>query len=218
MAARSDKLFQKNQAKTSFGRPNESKNPKARVLIVCEGEKTEPNYFKALCYDLRLSNNDIKIRGEECGSSPKSVYEYTKELIEKDGDYDCAYCVFDKDQHGKSYTETLDAIKRNSSHKGTKIIAINSVPCFEFWFLLHFEPTSSPFNRCSDVEKRIKTHKKDYNKNKNPLTYKDLKSETSFAIKNAKQLTKNNNGENPSTRVHILVEALIKQAKENKKR
>ena len=86
--------------------------------------------------------------------------------------------------------------------------------------MLHFEKDSitKPFESSKDVAKRIKNHQKDYNKDKNPLNYKDLKDKTDTAIKNAKAVLKSTHGDNPSTRVHILVEELIKQAQENKRR
>ena len=78
--------------------------------------------------------------------------------------------------------------------------------------LLHFEQTTSAFKHISEISKRIKKHKEDYNKDKKPLTYADIKDKTQTAIKNAKAILKNGHGDNPSTKVHILVEDLIKQA------
>lgn len=45
-----DNLFHKRKARppSSFQRRAARRAPYAKVLIVCEGEKTEPNYFKGL--------------------------------------------------------------------------------------------------------------------------------------------------------------------------
>ncbi|MEZ5690164.1 MAG: RloB family protein [Rickettsiales bacterium] len=187
--ARSDKLHQK--AKRKFARKPPTKSPRDRILIVCEGEKTEPHYFEELCRDLNLSiNTEVKIFGKECGSAPSSVYDYTIQELEKDlkdtryDNYDIAYCVFDKDNHddnGGKYRQTLDKIKKN---KKFKIIAANSVPCFEFWVLLHFESTTSQFKNSTEVTKRIKTHWKEYSKEKTKDLYAKLKDKTDMAIKN----------------------------------
>ena len=133
--SRSNQLHHKKRtAQSSFSRKGtDSKTPRKRFLIVCEGEVTEPDYFKAFRKDLGLTSVDVEIYGEECGSSPNSVYEYTKEMIKKDVDYDRAYCVFDRDKHddnGGKYTQTIQEILKNPKYKGIPITAINSVPCF----------------------------------------------------------------------------------------
>ena len=46
------------------------------ILIVCEGEKTEPNYFFGLRRKFNLTTVQVEIRGEECDSSPLSVVNY----------------------------------------------------------------------------------------------------------------------------------------------
>ncbi len=205
--AKSDKLYQ--LAKQNFVRKPTNKSPRDRILIVCEGKITEPRYFKSLCNELRLTSTEVKICGEECGSAPSSVYEYTIQELKRDGDYDRAYCVFDKDNH-ESYVATLDAIKRN---KEFNIKAANSVPCFEFWVLLYFENTSRPFKNSDEVAKSIKKHWKEYDKDKIKNLYPHLQDKTGAAIKNTKIVIRNGHGDNPSTQVHILVEDLINQGR-----
>lgn len=58
----------------------------------------------------------------------------------KNNDYDYVFCVFDKDRHDK-YQETLDALQTKAFQKYK---AANSVPCFEFWLLLHHKFTTAP--------------------------------------------------------------------------
>jgi len=50
--------------------------PRKCVLIVCEGSKIEPAYFKGLCGKLRLHSAEARICGEECGNAPVSVVEF----------------------------------------------------------------------------------------------------------------------------------------------
>ena len=59
-----------------------------RILIVCEGEKTEPNYFRAF----RVTNN---VFGE--GLETIRVVEEAERLNEVDGPFDRIWCVFDRD-------------------------------------------------------------------------------------------------------------------------
>lgn len=66
------------------------------------------------------------------------------------------FCVFDKDSHdakGNHYTNLLSYTKDNN-----KVIAINSVPCFEYWLLLHFICTCSPFENADAVQKALKKY------------------------------------------------------------
>ena len=55
-----------------------------KVLIVCEGEKTEPNYFNELVHYYKLNTANVEIDGS-CGSSPRSVLKRAEKLakIEK---------------------------------------------------------------------------------------------------------------------------------------
>src|SRR5579871_2900240 len=52
-----------------------------RVLIVCEGSKTEPNYLKDVCKYLGIGSAVVHVVGEECGSAPLTLVEYAKECI-----------------------------------------------------------------------------------------------------------------------------------------
>ncbi|VAW90082.1 hypothetical protein MNBD_GAMMA18-2000 [hydrothermal vent metagenome] len=115
------------------------------MLIVCEGEKTEPHYFQELCDHYRLNSTNIEISGD-CGSAPINVVERAKELyqVEKRNGipFDRVYCVFDRDMHS-TYRSALQAVK--SATPKAIFFAINSVPCFEYWLLLHFVDTTKPF-------------------------------------------------------------------------
>lgn len=69
-------------------------------LIVCEGEKTEPNYFRSFAVDTKVIKLDIK--GE--GKNTKSLVEKAIEL-KNDSEYDESdrfWCVFDRDINGKN--------------------------------------------------------------------------------------------------------------------
>lgn len=76
----SDDLFHKRKARRSkyLKRRKARREPYDRVLIVCEGEKTEPVYFKALIRALRLSSANVEVCGE-CDSSPRSVLDYARQ-------------------------------------------------------------------------------------------------------------------------------------------
>ena len=193
-------------------RSTPKRDPYARVLIVCEGSKTEPTYFTELRDHLKLNTANVEVDGDS-DSSPKSVVEHAKKRYQQDKEYDRVYCVFDKDSH-TTYTQALDMV---SAQQPSGIFhAITSVPCFEYWLLLHFVFTAKPYARSGtrspadcvidDLEKYLPAyHKGDRN------IYVKLRDKTEVAINHAKhamQQAIQNETDNPSTKVFELVEYL----------
>ncbi|MBE5314463.1 MAG: RloB domain-containing protein [Xanthomonadales bacterium] len=143
-------------------RSGPKREPYDRVLIVCEGEKTEPNYLRELIEHHRLSTANVTITGDS-GSAPTSVVEYAIELFDKDPDYNAVFCVFDRDGH-PSFDQAIHRTRgksliRRSGKIGVgsaRFEAITSIPCFEYWLLLHYEYTTAPLPRFADVEPRLR--------------------------------------------------------------
>lgn len=109
----------------------------SRVLITCEGEKTEPNYLREMCKALGLTAAVVEVIGKECGSSPISVCNYAAARLKEDSAFDEVFCVFDRDTHA-----TFEAaVNMIASHASKKMRSIVSYPCFEYWILLHFRYT-----------------------------------------------------------------------------
>lgn len=182
-----------------------------RILIVCEGSKTEPDYFKGLIRTWKIHPIQVEVIGEECDSAPISVVEYTldrkKENLRKvkkglDIKIDDYWCVFDFDQH-KSYTRAIYQAKAN------KLKIAFSIPCFEFWYLLHFRYTEGEFKECDEVVHELKKYIPDYDKTKAPLD--KLIPLLDDAIKNAAALRKalkTSGAKGPATEADLLVEEL----------
>jgi len=177
------------------------------VLIVCEGAKTEPMYFDALCRRWHLTGRDIRtvdIHGRDCGSAPINVVDRAIELREKrkkrnkrDGTplYDKIWCVFDRNSHS-----TFDQARAKASTNSVDLAC--SDPCFEFWYLLHFEHTSGQFPDCSSVIVRLRKHVPDYSKNK--LPFADIETGLDDAIERASSI-RNGIIKTPYTYVDQLV-------------
>lgn len=179
--------------------------PYDKVLIVCEGKKTEPNYFNGLKNHLRLKSANVAIVGE--GATPAKIVERAKKLDlqekRKDDPFDKIFCVFDKDTHS-DYETALDHCARKN------YIAISSVPAFEYWLLLHFHYTTSPYKDSAEVLRGLKNYMADYEKNDTGI-FKKLQDKLETAKKNAARSLQDRiqaKTDNPSTRVHIFVEAL----------
>lgn len=206
----SDNLFHKRRARKadSLKRTKARRSPYDTVLIVCEGGKTEPNYFAELREDLKLNTANIKITGESGGSAPINVVNYAlKNYLE----YDKVFCVFDKDTH-PTYQQARDKVKNTCIKKGHEILAVTSVPCFEFWILLHFEYTTKQFDIttgsvCERAIKELKKYLQDYSKGDSGL-YRDIKQYLSTAIDRAKRVLNycdKAGTDHPSAHVHELV-------------
>jgi RloB-like protein len=198
-------------------RPGNSESPRKRYLIVCEGSKTEKYYFEDLRDDKGLSSKNVRI--VHAGPDPVTIVKEALKLFksEKDDTFDEVFCVFD--QEHDSFEQAVNRINDLSPKK--PFHAITSMPCFEFWLLLHFEYTAQPFNKMptkslgkqAEVLLKLKLGFKNYKKS--DRVYKILSGKTQEAIENAQKLEKSPHGENPSTRVHRLVLALQALASSN---
>lgn len=214
----SDNLFHRRKAKktSDLARRRAKRSAYQKILIVCEGEKTEPNYFNELIDYYELNTANVKIDGS-CGSSPQSVYEAALELYSKEkksGDpFDRVFCVFDKDTH-TTYVDTVAII---SQHKPKKIFqAVKSVPCFEFWLILHFLLITKPYvatgnkSAADCVISDLRQYIPDYEKGDKDV-FAPLHSQLGRAIHNSKQVNEEaakNDTDNPSTDIGELVSFL----------
>jgi RloB-like protein len=128
----------------SYKRRGPQREPYDYVLIVCEGEKTEPGYFRGLRQAYRLSSANIEITHPNA-TDPVNIVRFTEARLVAGG-FDRAYCVFDRDNH-TNHDEALQMVTQSENGKQKRLFAITSVPCFELWVLLHFRYTSSAFNK-----------------------------------------------------------------------
>lgn len=214
----SDNLHHRRKAKATkeLKRRKSRRSSYDKILIVCEGEKTEPNYFAELVNYYKLNSANVEIDGT-CGSSPKSVLERAEKLTKQEADkgdgYDRIYCIFDQDSH-ETYAETIRKIseKRPANLFYTGV----SVPCFEYWLLLHFKYTTRPYHAtgsssvANEVLRELKEVFPDYSKGCEN-TFITLIDQIEFAKQNAIRSTasaRQNYTDNPSTNIHELVDYL----------
>ena len=187
--------------------------PYERILIVCEGSRTEPSYFEGLIKHYRLSSANISVDPSD-GSDPLSDVSYAKTLQARErrkGDaYDAVYCVFDRDEHA-NFDSACDKLAAN------RFFPARSWPCFEFWLLLHFSYSRTPYVRTGGTTgaqnciKALLSEMPDYSKNANDL-FSCLAPLVETGISNAERVATDvaTTGEpNPSTEAHQLVRRLI---------
>ncbi|MCP8899268.1 RloB family protein [Gilvimarinus xylanilyticus] len=213
-----DDLFHKRRARSAkqVSRRRARRDPYDKVLIVCEGEKTEPHYFNGVKDYYGLNGANVEITGE-CGSDPLSVVSHAKQRYREERDagdpFDKVFCVFDKDAH-PNYQGALNQIKQFTP-KGA-LQAVTSVPCFEYWLLLHFGPNTRPYANLpgnsagAQVLKQLQNYMPAYTKGTRGV-FAELIDQLPFAIANAERALRQaegNNTDNPSTHIHTLVQYL----------
>jgi hypothetical protein len=102
------------------------------ILIVCEGENTEPSYFR----QFKLSSATIKPVGE--GYNTISLVKRAVQLS-KEKSYEQVWCVFDADpkpDNPKQAKNFNDAVKL-AERKGFGVAYSNQA--FEYWLIIHFD-------------------------------------------------------------------------------
>jgi hypothetical protein len=194
-------------------RKSRNKEPNPFVLIVCEGGETEPIYFDELRQNRRLQKELIEIvGGKKCGTDPWGIVKYARrkkreKKSESSFSYDSVWCVFDCNSH--------DPVNRSRAFNQAEVNQINiaySNPCFELWYLLHYQEQAAYIERDKCISE-LKKHIPDYNKAKTGL-YLMLFDQQDTAIRNAEELrlrhigNGNQETENPSTGVGKLVQYL----------
>lgn len=196
--------------KTNIDYYNRKVKTRRWFLIVCEGEKTEPNYFKSFPVDPKVIKLDIK--GE--GKNTKSLVEKAIEL-KNDSESDETYrfwCVFDRDKSPKNPNDSQNFNSAITLARNNGIDVAYSNDAFELWYLLHFHFYNTGISRQDYQNMLTKLLGHEYKKNSDRI-YEELKDKQQDAIKHAKLLLEkydrpNPESDNPSTTVHLLVEEL----------
>ena len=191
--------------KSRLSRKTLTRQIKPRILIVCEGKKTEPNYFKGF----KVSTMTLVI--EPVGQVHVSVVERAIKILSEDRDIEEVWCVFDRDKHKANPNDINLFNSAMSLAKKHKIKVAYSNDAFELWYLLHFIYLNAQILR-SDYIKKLKDIMGGYAKN-DPDMYMKLEDKMDTAINNAKKLYNLSNkndpaNADPSTTVFKLVERL----------
>ena len=186
--------------------------PRPRILVVCEGEQTEPGYLHSLRITEKIRLVEIEI--VEAAGVPKTIVELAvrkKREAEKratrEGDssqrYDEVWCVFDVDAH-PNLAEALQQADANKIH-----VALSN-PCFELWVLLHFQNQTAWIDRRAALS-ACRVHIRNYNKK---VSYAETRDRYPDAVARAQALDAQHRrnsqaGENPTTWVYKLTERLL---------
>lgn len=190
------------------------RKPKPKILIVCEGGKTEPDYLNEIKNMYRLANV-IVIYPSNSGSAPISVVACAiaknneqVELYGNSAKFEKVFCVYDTDEH-KSLKDAELLIKENDG-----FTAIISNVCFEYWLLLHYTYTRSPILRQGSKSaaeictSKLKKYISKYDKAKIQEYFPDLFLKLKTAIEHSRKSLADaemTESPNPSTNMHELI-------------
>lgn len=194
-----------------------------RILIISEGSKTEPLYFKEIRKEFRLHTANIEIQPSDLGTDPLSVVRYAKQMFEH-GDrhkgispraFEQVFAVFDRDDHHSffdalTFAQSLDGKLRNDDKQAITFSAIASIPSFELWLFLHYEDIKHPLHR-DEVLRRLKQHIQGYEKGLMGI-FAITKNLMPTAMKRAQQLAMYGsvfNDKDPYTDISRLVALLM---------
>jgi hypothetical protein len=183
---------------------------KQSFLIVCEGEKTEPDYFKAF----RMTAATVKAVGQ----AMNTMTLVSKAISIRDADqkrkkiYDQCWVVFDKDDFpAKDFNQAIQFAEKN----GFRVAYSNQA--FEYWFLLHYNLYTGAIHRSQYKDMLTKLTGMPYSKSDGygAVMYNLLLSRQQQAIDNAETVLAEISHGNPaeeesSTTVQRLVVELNK--------
>ena len=199
------------------GRPRKSGKP--RILILCEGTRTEPNYFEGLKRSKSLTSVVVRtLRPGQVG--PTGLLKRIREELKEDLGWDEVYCVLDhdgRDAEVDAFEKKLATIDHQIDSCDIQMVL--SRPCFEFWLLMHFEITDRPFSagthgtECEDVIRRLERHLQGYKKNDSRV-FERCREHVKTALVNSEKLQNLKLSSSrlsvPYTNVGLLIKRLLK--------
>lgn len=191
---------------SSFNRKPARYTPQPKILVLCEDTHSSLQYLQKAAQGLRAAA-DVKV-AHAGRTDPLGIVKCAIGDINK---YDEIYCVIDRDTH-----ETFHQARHHVKPHEPKIQLIISNPCFEYWLLLHFRYTRSPFVRAGNKSPgdvalaELKRHAgmNGYQKGKGLDIYAALEKNIGFAKENAKRSmndAKASDAFNPSTQIHEII-------------
>ena len=238
----SDNLFHKKRADRIKRKEKIKETRNKQWLIICEGEKTEPNYFTSLIKFLN-ENGHKKIEaippvgeGKNTTSLVKSVEEYFEYADAQYSKMNIPFAniilVFDKDSFkNEQFNDAIKMAKKFKKEKGIeRLIVAWSNESFELWLYLHFYLVETALtrtdynNKLTDIlrTRGVFTQKESYERDgkKSTTMFWDI-TNSGGSLKNALinskiLLDRYNDKSNPakSNPVTMVCEAVLELAKD----
>ena len=212
------------QAARELLRRKAQRQPAERLLIVCEGSKTEPLYLGEIRQHLRLPSANVQVQPAAYGTEPLRIVECAERLFTEGQralgiharSFDRVVVVFDRDEHHTHHAAlqrvaALNGRLENDERVKVPFEAGVSVPCFELWLLLHYEDVFAPLHR-NEALARLRVHVAGYTKGQGShwaVTRErlDVATARANALMHAGHTAED--GTQPYTNMHELVRRLL---------
>lgn len=143
------------------------------MLIVCEGENTEPEYFRALKAALILhATVDVEVKGrDDTGhTDPLGLINEAKGFVKRrkneaeqnptKSEFESVHVVFDAERRTEAQLREVILAARKAKMK-----TIISRPSFEVWYLLHDRRNLPAMSTATDAERHLVKLIEGYGKN-----------------------------------------------------
>lgn len=195
------------QRKRDYSRRVDTRYLRDRILILCEGKKTEPNYFRKFPLNVELVEMDVRGIGANTLSLVEDAIRRGQNAASEGRPYNQIWCVFDRDSFlSGNFNRAFKVADESRIH-----IAYSN-QCFELWYILHYHFNDAAIERHEYADRLTKLIGRKYRKNDETM-YDLLEEKQPTAIRNAKKLLSryipcNPEKDDPSTTVHELVETL----------
>lgn len=220
-----DDLFRKRQNERQKRKENNRVQAPSRYLIVCEGEQTEPNYFKGIKSKINSKYNgkinvktNVELEIHGTGRNTNNLVEFVKEMVNKSPlGFGRVWIIYDKDDFSDDqFNSSIEQARACGFYVGWSNEAI------ELWFILHFEYLNTGIGRKQYCEKLTECFESlclgKYEKNRTDIF--DIlmdNGDVKKAIQRAKRLIhihtenciKSQAKMHPATSVYELVEELL---------
>jgi hypothetical protein len=190
------------------------RNPKTKIIIVCEGKVTEPQYLSELARHCgALVSIDLIIKGGM--GVPLSILQRAREvLVQRDDEFgqnDQVWAVFDRDEH----PEVARAI-HESIAAGISVGFSN--PCFELWLVLHYRDFDAPVSR-GEIQRTLRGLMPKYNpRGPKEIAFADIcdaveTAEARAEAMEARRTNERNERGNPCSTVYKLTREIRKHGR-----
>lgn len=195
--------------------------PRRRILIVCEGAETEPQYFGAFTRWKRNPTVEVQVHGG--AGDPVTLVNRAKEIqaaaqqratSERDENlaYDEVWCCFDVDQFGARVPRAREEARMS----GLQLAMSN--PCFELWLILHLRenPGAQHHHAMQDIWSALQPTLAEKH-----IDFEALKGGYLPAVARAARLHKqalddDEPARNPVTEVYLLTESIDADGRERR--
>lgn len=142
-----------------MGKPD--KTPKRLLFILCEGQ-TEKNYLNDVYFADIVPKNQLqgKVSLEKTPKvfkrgQAKAILNYALRLMTNKQAH--VWCFLDGDCLKEVKPTDLQYLKQQIANYKDRLFIALSVPCFEYWLLLHCGYSTRSFATCTESETVLKT-------------------------------------------------------------